>query len=161
MVSAIDEFEGRVDYEWGALKSTSWPQQFPAWVDRLKEKVDLWLHDESFVYLGFGKNDYVLEDATELTIFGLTERFALSVTIRRDPVNPQRADAQWKLVPRSSITHLDAAHAPCPRGGRWLVVEATFDGVVSGPFPDREDLAYDAESRRAIFDGLRGDLYPR
>jgi len=157
----LDQFNERVDYEWGGLKSTGYPQHYPKWVERLKEQVDLWLHDEAFEYLGFRKDHHFAEDARELSVFGLTERFALKVQITRDPQNPGLGNVRWELVPRSAITSLNATHVPAVAGGRWLVIDAEFGAIKAESFPEREDTNYDADARRAIFDGLRADLYPR
>lgn len=161
-MSVRSDLTAALEYEWSSLKSDSYPQDYPDWVHRLQNRIDLWLDGESeFEYLQLEGANGAAESATRLRVFGLTSRFALLVIITK-PKEGSEADVvvDWHLVPRTAITDLDVAPKSIP-GKEWLVITVKYKGwPESFSFPQDNDWKMDAEARKAMFLNLRDDLFP-
>ncbi|KDA05856.1 hypothetical protein DC31_13825 [Microbacterium sp. CH12i] len=162
MYNLSEQLASAIDYNWSDLKGSRYPQQYPYWVEQLSDRIELWLDGEKFTYLELRRDAFGAYESTRLTLFGLTERFALFVTIDK-PANSANhsAETQWHLVERKSIKHLDTTVVK-ESGRDWLTVTAEWDGIPDRlEFPPATRYEIDADARRELFLSLRDDRFPR
>lgn len=158
------QVEVEVTKAWGELRPTN--RDWPPRLRRALQDLDLWLHDEDLRYIqldhhGLGLGAGFVEDATELTIFILTERFAVLVILPR-PDQSSLEPHQRYQVPRKDLTELTTTLPPLDARFEGLRFEATYRGfprpVVIEPssnYSGMPDLAVETE----LFVELRDDLF--
>lgn len=161
-MSVRSDLTAALDYEWSSLKGDSYPQEYPDWVHRLRNRIDLWLDGESeFEYVQLEGAAGAAESAPRLRVFGLTHRFALLVIITKQGGPEADVLVDWYLSPRTAITELDVSPKNIP-GKEWLVITAKYEGwPESFTFPQDDDWRMDTEARKALFLKLRDDLFPQ
>ena len=150
--------------EWGSLKPRG--MDWPAPIRRAVQDLDIWLHGENVEYIQL---DYrvpddsfgFVEDATEFTIFILTERYAALVVLPR-PERGYMEPHQRHLVPRSSLSELTSSLPPLSGLYEGLTFELKYPGfprsiTVRPSDPTSSQPSF--EDEKDFFAGLRDDFF--
>jgi len=161
-ITAIDEFDTKVDTNWAGLKDQG-KGVMPEAVERLRESVELWLDGEEFEYLYVGGDKPNVYHGQSLKFFGLTRRLVLSADATKPSDDRQIVPPGFdlRIAPRAAIKSLEPTYDIPGNTERLLVMHATWEGLRSPRFwfPPIDDEDADPTVRRELFLSLRDDLY--
>lgn len=154
------KIEAEITQYWASLQDKY--NGMPKGVDKLRDKIFLWLEGETVEFVEFGWDDdeaFNAAEADKLWGFILTHRFAVFIQIPKPRESKSIGAPEWSMVPRAALNTLDYEWVG-GAGSRWMKVHATFTGLprpVIIPQDDRWEV--DADARRQIFLSLREDLF--
>ncbi|WP_315072195.1 hypothetical protein [uncultured Microbacterium sp.] len=159
MPTIADHLETELQ-KWVNLRAMQRPYAWPTWVSALQEKIKLWLDGEEFEFLEFSGDNSDAVEATQLRVFGFTQRFALLVVVTKSVGSADSESVDWHLVGRGDIKALQADQSE-QFHRRWLVTTAEYEGFPQPvEVPTLMNFDYELEARQALFIRLRDDLYP-
>lgn len=161
--SLIEQVEAQFVVKWGIFRPQF--QDWPAQIKRTLQDLELWLEGESVVHLqlehAVGDESFgFIEDATELSAFLLTDRFAVLVVIPREG-GLFRPHVRYQ-VRRSALSDLETT-LPQLRGlFEGLTFELAYDGLprkIQIKLADLRSGQPDYEAEKSFFAMLRDDFY--
>lgn len=162
--SVAEKAEALFAERWGALRPKY--QDWPPRIRQVLHELDLWLAGEAVEHMQVAHKapaDSVgfLEHATELSLFVLTERFAVLVTIPRQHGGP--LDPHTRLqVKRDALTGLRTTIPPLKGLFEGLTFELTYESFprdITIKLCDSTSGQPDYEFERAFFARLRDDYF--
>lgn len=162
--SLVDRVEELFVERWGIFRPQF--ENWPAPITRALQDLDLWLADESIIHMqvtheASDASYGLVEDATELSLFMLTERFAVLVTIPREDGGVFRKHTRYQ-VKRAALKELTTS-LPQLRGlFEGLTFDLTYEGFPRAVSIKLSDSRLDRptyEQEREFFAVLRDDFY--